>query len=69
MSFDREQDCGFDSYATSVVAAADDFGFLTPGDARRLVADHQVTWEAWLAEKPMGALACEARPLLHWLGY
>ena len=69
MSFDREQDCGFDSYATSVVAAADDFGFLTPGDARRLVADHQVTWEAWLAELPMGALACEARPLLHWLGY
>ena len=69
MTFDREQDCGFDSYATSVVAAADDFGFLTPGDARRLVADHQVTWEAWLAEKPMGALACEARPLLHWLGY
>ena len=69
MTFDSEQDYGFDSYATSVVAVADDFGFLTPGDARKLVADHQVTWEAWLAEKPMGALACEARPLLHWLGY
>lgn len=69
MSYDREQDCGFDGYATSVVAAADDFGFLTPGDARKLVADHQVTWEAWLSEKPMAALACEARPLLHWLGY
>jgi len=69
MTFDREQDCGFDGYASSVVAAADDFGFLTPGDARKLVADHQVTWESWLAELPMGALACEVRPLLHWLGY
>lgn len=69
MPFDREQDCGFDGYANSVVAAADDFGFLTPGDARKLVSDHQVTWEAWLAEKPMAAIATEARPLLHWLGY
>lgn len=69
MTYDREQDCGFDGYATSVVAAADDFGFLTPGDARKLVAQHQVSWEAWLAEKPTAALACEVRPLLHWLGY
>ncbi len=59
----------FDSYEESVLHAADDFGFLSPGDARRLVADHGVTWEDWLAEKPMGALACEVRPLLHWLGY
>ncbi len=58
-----------DDYAASVVAAADDFGFLSPGDARKLVADHQVTWEAWLAEKPMAAIATEARPLLKWLGY
>lgn len=58
-----------DDYASSVVAAADDFGFLSPGDARKLVADHQVTWEAWLAEKPMASIATEARPLLQWLGY
>jgi hypothetical protein len=32
MTFDREQDYGFDGYATSVVEAADDFGFLTPAD-------------------------------------
>jgi hypothetical protein len=69
MPFDREQDYGFDSYATSVVASADDFGFLSPGDARKLVADHQVSWEAWLAERPMAAGLCEVRPLLHWLGY
>ena len=69
MTFDREQDYGFDNYATSVVAAADDAGLLSHGDARKLVADHQVTWEAWLSELPMGALATEARPLLHWLGY
>ena len=56
-------------YYDSVVAAADDAGLLQPGDARRLVAQHQVSWEAWLVEKPMAALACEARPLLHWLGY
>ena len=59
----------YDSYAESVIDAADDFGFLSPGDARRLVADHGVTWEDWLAEKPWGAVSCEARPLLHWLGY
>jgi hypothetical protein len=29
----------FDSYEESVLHAADDFGFLSPGDARRLVAD------------------------------
>jgi hypothetical protein len=56
-------------YYDSVVAAADDAGLLSPGDARKLVAQHQVTWEAWLAELPMGALATEVRPLLHWLGY
>ena len=59
----------YDDYAQSVLDAADDFGMLSPGDARRLVADHQVTWESWLAEKPWGAVSCEARPLLHWLGY
>lgn len=59
----------FDSYEDSVLHAADDFGILSPGDARRLVADHGVTWESWLAEKPMAALPCEVRPLLHWLGY
>jgi hypothetical protein len=59
----------YDTYAQSVLDAADDFGFLSPGDARKLVADHQVTWESWLAEKPWGAVSCEARPLLHWLGY
>ena len=59
----------FESYEQSVLDAADDFGFLSPGDARKLVRDHGLTWEAWLADKPMGALPCEARPLLHWLGY
>jgi hypothetical protein len=57
------------SYSDSVLAAADDFGLLRPADARKLVADHQVTWESWLSELPMGAIATEARPLLHWLGY
>ena len=66
-ALDAADDLG--TYAQSVLDAADDFGFLSPGDARKLVADHQVMWEAWLAEKPMAALACEALPLLHWLGY
>ena len=57
------------TYAQSVLDAADEFGFLSPGDARKLVADHQVRWEDWVAERPMGAVLCEARPLLHWLGY
>jgi hypothetical protein len=57
------------SYCESVMAAADDFGILSPGDARRLVADHGQAWEDWLAQKPMASLPCEARPLLHWLGY
>ena len=57
------------SYSESVMAAADDFGILSPGDARKLVRDHGLLWEAWLAERPMAALPCEARPLLHWLGY
>lgn len=56
-------------YVQSVLDLTDEFGLLSPGDARKLVADHAVTWESWMAEKPMGALACEARPLLHWLGY
>jgi hypothetical protein len=59
----------YDDYASSAIDAADDFGFLTPGDARKLVADHQVSWEAWLTERPMAAGLCEVRPLLHWLGY
>jgi hypothetical protein len=57
------------SYEDSVLDAADDNGMLSPGDARKLVADHGILWEAWLDEKPMEALACEARPLLHFLGY
>lgn len=56
-------------YVQSVLDAADEFGILSPGDARKLVRDHGETWESWMAEKPMGALACEARPLLNWLGY
>ena len=56
-------------YTQSVLDAADDFGILSPGDARKLVRDHGLLWESWMAEKPMGCLACEARPLLHWLGY
>jgi len=58
-----------DSYPQSVLEAADDFGFLSPGDARKLVSDHQVRWEDWVAERPMAAGLCEVRPLLHWLGY
>jgi hypothetical protein len=57
------------TFSQSVIDAADDFGFLTPSDARKLVRDHGLKWEAWLAEKPMGALPCEVRPLLSWLGY
>jgi hypothetical protein len=59
----------YDTYAQSVIDAADDFGFLSPGDARKLVADHQVTWESWVDEVPDGATPYQARPLLHWLGY
>lgn len=62
-------DYDFNSYEQSVLDAADDFGFLTPGDARKLVADHQIAWEEWVSERPMAAGLCEARPLLHWLGY
>ena len=59
----------YDSYAQSVIDAADEFGFLSPGDARKLVADHNLEWEKWIAELPLGAVPCEVRPLLHWLGY
>lgn len=57
------------TYVKSVLDAADDFGFLSPGDARRLVSDHNRDWEQWKNQRPMGALPCEARPLLSWLGY
>ncbi len=56
-------------YVQSVLALADDFGFLSPGDAMRLVSDHNRDWQQWKRELPMGAVPCEARPLLHWLGY
>jgi hypothetical protein len=56
-------------YASSVIDAADDFGLLRPADARKLVADHGLLWADWIASRPMGALLCEVRPLLHWLGY
>ena len=62
-------DYDFNSYEQSVIDAADEFGFLSPGDARKLVSDHQVTWESWVAERPIAAGLCEVRPLLHWLGY
>jgi hypothetical protein len=58
-----------DRYYQSVCECADEFGILSPGDARKLLQDHGVSWEAWLHEKPMGALNCEARPILHFLGY
>lgn len=58
-----------ESYRESVIAAADDFGLLSPGDARKLVADHNESWEDWVTSRPMGALLCEVRPLLSWLGY
>jgi hypothetical protein len=57
------------TYVQSVLQRADDFGFLSPGDAMRLVSDHNRSWEQWKREKPMAALPCEARPLLSWLGY
>jgi len=56
-------------YVQSVLDLTDEFGILSPGDARKLIRDHGLLWEDWVREKPMGALACEARPLLHWLGY
>ena len=56
-------------YEESVMEAADERGLLSQGDAMRLLAQHQVTWEEWRAERPMGALPTEARPLLHFLGY
>jgi hypothetical protein len=41
---------------------------LSEEDAKKVVADHAVMWSEWVREKPMGCLAQEARPLLHWLG-
>jgi hypothetical protein len=56
-------------YIQSVMDQADDSGFLSPGDTMRLLADHNRSLEEWKTQRPMGALPCEARPLLHWLGY
>ena len=56
-------------YVQSVLDLTDEFGILSPGDARKLIRDRGLLWGDWVREKPMGALACEARPLLHWLGY
>ncbi len=56
-------------YFNSVLECADESGLLTERDAKRLVSEHSVLWSEWVREKPMGCLAQEARPLLHWLGY
>jgi hypothetical protein len=57
-----------DDYSKSVLDCADERGMLSEEDAKKVVADHAVMWSEWVREKPMGCLAQEARPLLHWLG-
>lgn len=60
----------FETFREAVLYAADENGMLSLRDAQRAVRQHSdVTWEQWLRERPLGALPCEARPLLTWLGH
>ena len=50
-----------------VLDAADEFGYLTDADAKRLLRDHNVSpIDAWLA---IGDSATDAAALLNFLGY
>jgi hypothetical protein len=57
------------TFAEQLLEMADDFGLLRPADARAAVIFHGLKWSDWVASRPMGALLCEVRPLLSWLGY
>lgn len=55
------------TYEQSVLDAADEFGYLTDADAKRLLRDHNVSpIDAWLA---IGDSATDAAALLNFLGY
>lgn len=62
-----EDHYSFPSYEGSVFDASGDDGLLSPGDARRLLHQHSVTWEDYTEEHPDGSRhpAC----LLSFLGY
>ena len=55
------------TYEGSVFDATGDDGLLSPGDARRLLSQHSVTWEGYVEEQPDG----NRHPayLLSFLGY
>ena len=55
------------TYEESVLNAADDAGFLTSKDAKRLLRDHNVSAaDAWV---DLGDSATDAAKLLEYLGY
>ena len=55
------------TYEESVLNAADDAGFLTSKDAKRLLRAHGVsTADAWV---DLGDSATDAAKLLEYLGY
>jgi len=57
----------FDSYEQSVLEAADEFGYLTQRDAKRIIREHNASvLDAWL---DLGDGATDAQKLLFWLGY
>tara|TARA_B100001093_G_scaffold1323_1_gene1341 strand:+ start:973 stop:1143 length:171 start_codon:yes stop_codon:yes gene_type:complete len=55
------------TYEEQVLDAADDAGFLTSKDAKRLLRDHNVSAaDAWV---DLGDSATDAAKLLEYLGY
>jgi hypothetical protein len=61
-------------YIASVMALADRDNMLSPGDARRLLASHGMTWDDYvygegggLADWPVGSR--DPRHILRFLGY
>lgn len=57
----------FDSYEQSVLEAADEYGYLTQSQAKRILREHNVSaLDAWLA---IGDDATDAQKLLFFLGY
>jgi len=56
-----------ESYEQSVLEAADEFGYLTQRDAKRIIREHNASvLDAWL---DLGDGATDAQKLLFWLGY
>ena len=55
------------TYEESVLDAADDAGFLTSKDAKRILKAHNIpAIDAWIA---LGDDATDAQKLLNYLGY